>query len=49
MARTCLIALMVVLSGCAAPEPFAPGRQVSPPFGWVDYCTRNPNDHDCKE
>lgn len=49
MARTCLIALVLALSGCAAPEPFTAGAPVPAPHGWLDYCARNTNDHDCKD
>jgi hypothetical protein len=49
MARLGLIALVLALSGCAsAPESFTPGKEVPPPFGWLDYCGRNPTDTDCK-
>lgn len=48
MARIGLIALVMVLAACAAPTPFTPGQKVPAPAGWVDYCTRHPNDYDCK-
>ena len=40
------VSLSVLLSGCAAPEPFKAGVQVSPPAGWIDFCKRHPGD--CK-
>ena len=45
MARYLLIVLL--LAGCAAPEPFVAGEQTVPPAGWVGFCQRHPMDVSC--
>ena len=49
------ITLFILLtSACATfeeqvPEPFNIGEEVKVvPFGWIDYCIRNPQDLHCK-
>jgi predicted transglutaminase-like cysteine proteinase len=41
--------LILLLAGCAAPEPFIAGEPTVPPHGWVDYCKRHPQDRDCRK
>jgi hypothetical protein len=52
MARAVML-IPLVLALCVAcattPAPFVPGPQVLPPAGWLGYCDRHPDDHDCNK
>lgn len=45
------IALLLLLSGCATDleRINGTGQRADPPYGWVDYCRRNPKDISCSD
>ena len=45
------IALFVlILAGCATPPAHMTlGEEADPPYGWVEYCNRHPDDPACPQ
>lgn len=43
------LAALLLLAACASPiERVVPtGERVAPPWGWQDWCARNPDDPAC--
>lgn len=47
LALSALLALLSLLCSGCAPAKFLTATEVKPLSGWVDYCKRNPQDHEC--
>jgi len=52
--RILLVGLVIVAAlvcfGCAEhPTRIKGGEEVAPPWGWMDYCQRHPEDRACVE
>jgi hypothetical protein len=46
----CVVGLaLTLLAGCAGGNKAKPvlGGAVFPPWGWIEYCERHPEDRDC--